>query len=137
MVAMNVISQLIGVIVKLSTIFKIHKYKGIHDMHHFIPMAMEVHGTFNHDMDRFIKECAHLFHDRRLGGHLSWSFYTHFFMQYVSIALQHALTFVIERKITLLGDACSRPPIIIQSHDLHLGNIRGAMGEIVSYHERD
>jgi len=32
--------------------------------HHFIPMAMEVHDTFRHDMDRFIKECAHLSHTR-------------------------------------------------------------------------
>jgi hypothetical protein len=52
MVAMNVISQPIGAIVKLSTIVKIRKYKGIHDRHHFIPMAMEVHGTFEHFHDR-------------------------------------------------------------------------------------
>jgi hypothetical protein len=133
MVAM---SQPIGVVVKLSTIVKIRKYKGIHDKHHFIPMAMEVHGTFEHDMDRFIKECAHLFHDRRSGGHLSWFFGIQFFMQCVSIALQCDLTFVIKKKITLVGDACFRP-IIIRSQDLHLGYIKGAMGEIVSYHEKD
>jgi hypothetical protein len=40
-------------------------------------------------------------------------------------------------KITLTGGACSKPPIIIRFHNLHVGNIRGAMGEIISYHERD
>ncbi len=34
----------------------------------------------------------------------------------------------------LAGDACSRPPISIRSHDVHVG---GAMGEITSYHERN
>jgi hypothetical protein len=37
----------------------------------------------------------------------------------------------------LASDACSRPPITIRFHDLHVGNIRKAMGEIASYHERD
>ncbi len=31
--------------------------------HHFIQMAMEVYDTFVHDMDRFIKEHACLFHN--------------------------------------------------------------------------
>jgi hypothetical protein len=44
---------------------------------------------------------------------------------------------VVERKIALARDACSRPPIIIRSHDLHANDIRRAMGEITSYHERD
>jgi hypothetical protein len=65
------------------------------------------------------------------------SFCIQSFRQHVSIAFQHALTSIIERKITLVGDACSRPPIIIRFHDLHAGNIRGAVGEITSYHERD
>jgi hypothetical protein len=72
-----------------------------------------------------------------LGGHLSLSFCIQFFKQRVSIALQCALTFAIERKIMLVGDACSRPPITIKFHDLHAGDIRGAMGEIISYHEKD
>jgi len=42
-VAINVISQPIGAIAKLNAIAKIHKYRGLHDKHHFIPMAMEVH----------------------------------------------------------------------------------------------
>jgi len=42
-VAINVISQPIGAIAKLNVIAKIHKYRGLHDKHHFIPMAMEVH----------------------------------------------------------------------------------------------
>jgi hypothetical protein len=37
----------------------------------------------------------------------------------------------------LASDACSRPPIVIKFHDLHASDIRGAMGEIASYHERD
>jgi hypothetical protein len=41
--ATSVINQPIGAIVELSAIAKIHKYKGLHDKHHFIPMAMEVH----------------------------------------------------------------------------------------------
>ncbi len=37
----------------------------------------------------------------------------------------------------LAGDACSRPPITIRSHYLHVGDIRRAVGEIISYHKRD
>jgi hypothetical protein len=47
-----------------SAITKIYKYIGLHEGHHFIPKAMEVHNTAGHDMDHFIKECAHLSHDR-------------------------------------------------------------------------
>jgi hypothetical protein len=32
-------------------------------------MAMEVHGAFRCDMECFIRECAYLFHDRRLKIH--------------------------------------------------------------------
>ncbi len=48
-----------------------------------------------------------------------------------------ALTSIIERKIALEGDAYFRPPITFRSHDLHVGNIRGVVGEITSYCERD
>ncbi len=65
------------------------------------------------------------------------SFCIQFFRQHVSIVLQHVLTFVIKRKIVLEVDACFRPPIIIRSHDLHASNIRGDVGEIASYHEKD
>jgi hypothetical protein len=61
----NVIIQPTSVVAKLNAISKIHKYKKFHEGHHFIPMAMEVHSAPGHDMDHFIKECAHLFHDRR------------------------------------------------------------------------
>jgi hypothetical protein len=61
--ATSVINQLASVAGKFNTIAKIYKYKGIHKGHHFILMAMEVHGALGHDMDRFIKECAHLFYD--------------------------------------------------------------------------
>jgi len=50
--------------VELSAIIKIHKYKGLHEGHHFILMAMEMHNTHGWDMDHFIKECACFFHDR-------------------------------------------------------------------------
>jgi hypothetical protein len=30
-----------------------------------------------------------------------------------------------------------KPPIIIRSHDLHVGDIRNVVGEIASYHEKD
>jgi hypothetical protein len=55
----------------------------------------------------------------------------------VNIALQRALAFVIERKIALVGDVCFRLPIIIKFHDLVIDNIRGVLGEIASYHEKD
>ncbi len=58
MVVSNVISQPISVAVEFNMIAKIHKYKGFHERHHFILMAMEVHGALGHDMDRFITECA-------------------------------------------------------------------------------
>jgi len=81
--ASNVISQLANAIVKLSMIAKICKYKGLYEGHHFILMVMEVHSAFRRafgrDMDCFIKECAHLFHNRGLGGHLSLSFCIQFF----------------------------------------------------------
>jgi hypothetical protein len=119
MLALSVISRPTGATTKLKAITKIHKYKGLHEDHHFILMAMEVHGAPKHDMDCFIKECACLFHNRQLGDHLSLSFCIQFFRQRVSIALQCALAFGIERKIALVGDAC-RPPITIRSHYLRM-----------------
>jgi hypothetical protein len=74
MVAMNVISQLASVIVKPNTIAKICKYRGFHEGHHIISMAMEVHNTLRCDMDHFIRECACLFHDKGSKGHLSLFF---------------------------------------------------------------
>ncbi len=136
-VASSVINQPIGAIVELSAIDKIRKYRGFHEGHHFILMAMEVHNAPKCDMDRFIKEYAYLFHDRQLGGHLSLSFYIQFFRKRVNITFQHVLAFTIKRKIVLVGDACSRPPNIIKFHDLHVGDIRGVVGEIAYYHEKD
>jgi hypothetical protein len=37
-----------------------------------------------------------------------------------------------ERKIVLVGNACSRSPITIRYHDLHVEDIKKAMGEIPS-----
>jgi hypothetical protein len=42
-----------------------------------------------------------------------------------------------ERKIALVEDVCSKPPITIKCHDLHVGHIKKIVGEITSYHERD
>jgi len=48
--------------VKLNTIAKICNYRGLQEGHHFIPMAMEVHGVPQRDMNHFIREFVHLFH---------------------------------------------------------------------------
>jgi hypothetical protein len=85
--ALNVISQPTSAIAKLSVIVKIRKYKGFHEGHHFILLAMEVHNTHGCDMDRFIKECVRLFHNRQSRGYLSLYFCIQFFRQCVSIAL--------------------------------------------------
>ncbi len=87
--ALNVIDQLAIVVVELNAIVKICKYKGLHEGHHFSSMAMEVHDALRRDMDCFIRECAYIFHDRRLRGHLSLSFCIQFFKQtcqYYSLA---------------------------------------------------
>jgi len=86
-VALNVIDQLAIVVVEFNAITKICKYKGLHEGHHFISMAMEVHDARWCDMDRFIREYAYLFHNRRSKGHLSLSFCIQFFKQRVSITL--------------------------------------------------
>jgi hypothetical protein len=86
-VALNVISWPSNAVVKLNAIVKICKYKGFHEGHHFIPMAMEVHDAFEHDIHCFIRECAHLFHDRQSRDHLSLSFCIQFFKQHVNIVL--------------------------------------------------
>jgi len=83
--ALSVISPPVGAIAEPSTIVKIHKYRGLQEGHHFISTAMEVHGTPERDMDRFIREFVHLFHDRRSKGHLCLSFCIQFFKQHVSI----------------------------------------------------
>jgi hypothetical protein len=76
---LNVNNRPTCVVAKFNTIVKICKYKGLHERHHFIPMTMEVHNAPECGMDRFIKECACLFHNKRSGGHLSLSFYNQFF----------------------------------------------------------
>jgi hypothetical protein len=58
------IIQSTSVITKLNVIAKICKYKSIHERHHFISMAMEVHCALKGDMNHFIRECVRLFHDR-------------------------------------------------------------------------
>jgi hypothetical protein len=119
-VASSAINQPTSANVKLYTVAKIPKYRRFQKGHLFIPMAMEVHGAPRCDMDRFIKKCVCLFHDRQSGGHLSLYFCIQFFKQHVNIVLQCALAFAIERKIALANDACSKPPTIIKSHNLHV-----------------
>ncbi len=121
--ALNVISRPTNVIMKLSAIIKIHKCIGFHEKQHFILMAMEVHGAPRRDMDRFIRECAHLFFT--IGDRKTIFFCIQFFKQCVSIAFLCALAFAIKTKIALPSDGCFRPPIIIKFHDLHTSNIRG------------
>jgi len=58
MVVLSVISWPIGVAMELNTITKIHKFKGLQQGHHFISMAMKVHNTRGHEMDRFIKKSS-------------------------------------------------------------------------------
>jgi hypothetical protein len=74
MVALNVISRPTNSIAKINIIVKIHKYRGLHKGHHFIMMAMEVHGTLEHDVYCFIKEYVCFFHDRQSQSYLSLSF---------------------------------------------------------------
>ncbi len=88
MMATNVINWSTSAVVELNAITKIHKFKGLHEGHHFIQMDMEVHGTPKHDMHYFTRECVRFFHDRRLGDHLSLSICTQFFKHCVSIAFQ-------------------------------------------------
>jgi hypothetical protein len=83
--ALSVISRSIGVNAKLNTIIKIHKYRRLHEGHHFIPMAIEVHNALGCNMDRFIKECAWLFYNRQSKNYLSLSFSIQFFRQHVNI----------------------------------------------------
>jgi chemotaxis signal transduction protein len=63
-VTSSAISQAESVAMKFNAIAKIYKYRRLHERHHFIPMAMGVHNARGHDMDRFIKECVCLFHNR-------------------------------------------------------------------------
>ncbi len=84
--ASSVIIRLIGVPTKLNVVAKIRKYRRLHKGHHFIPMAMEVHSALEYDMDHFIKDYAHLFHDKQSRGHLSLSFCIQFFKHCVNIA---------------------------------------------------
>jgi hypothetical protein len=81
---------------------------------------MEVHNTLEHDMDCFIKECAHLFHERSF----ILFFCIQLFKHRVNIAFQHALASTTEKKTALTGDVCSRPPITTRFHDLHAKDIR-------------
>jgi hypothetical protein len=64
MLASNVNSQPTNVVAKFGAIVKIRKYRELHEGHHFISMAMEVHDALGHDMDCFIRECARLFYDK-------------------------------------------------------------------------
>jgi hypothetical protein len=62
-VALSVVNQPTCAIIEFSAIVTIHKYGRLYERHHFISTAMEVHGTPKCDMDRFIRECVHLFHN--------------------------------------------------------------------------
>jgi hypothetical protein len=70
-VTSNVISQPVSATMELNAIIKICMYRGLHEGHHFISIAMEVHDTLGQDTDRFIRECTSLFHYRQSRGQLS------------------------------------------------------------------
>ncbi len=133
---MNVISQQVGATLEFNTIAKVCKYKRLHERHHFILMVMEVHGKPRCDMECFIRERLFfsMINDREVICFCLFAF--EFFKQHVNIVLQHVLAFAIEMNIALVGDTCSRPPITVRSHDLHVSDIIGVMGEITSYHKR-
>jgi hypothetical protein len=46
------------------------------------------------------------------------------FRQHVNIVLQGALASTIKKKIALVGDAYSRPPITIKFHNLHAETLK-------------
>jgi hypothetical protein len=54
--ALSVINRPIGAAMELNAIAKICKYKRFHENHHFILMAMEVHGALGQNMDCYNKE---------------------------------------------------------------------------------
>ncbi len=60
--ALSVINRPIGAAMEFNAIVKICKYKRLHERHHFILMAMEVHSALGHNMDCYNKEV--------------WSFFT-------------------------------------------------------------
>jgi hypothetical protein len=99
-------------------------------------MVMEVHHVCGCDMNCFIRECVYFFQNKCSKGYLFLFFYIHFF-RHVNIVFQRVLAFDIERKITSVRNAYSRPPITIRSHDLHPCDIREVVSEITSYHKRD
>jgi hypothetical protein len=134
-ITISVISQPTSVNAKLKTIVKICKYRWFCERQHYILMVTKVHSASGHDMDHFIRECARHFHDKQARGHLS--FCIQFFKQCVSIAFQRALAFTIKRRIALVGNAWSKPLIASKFHDLHASNIKGVVGEIASYHNKD
>jgi len=98
-------------------------------------MAMKVHDALRRDMDRFIKVCAHLFHDKQLGGHLSLSFCIQFLKQRVNIIFQHVLNCTIERKIALVVTIVVNLPSLLDFMICMHVTLRGAIDEITSYHE--
>jgi hypothetical protein len=65
-IASNLISWPLDTVVELNIIIKIRKYKWLHEGHHFILTAMEVHDAPMCDMDHFIKECVRFFHDQEV-----------------------------------------------------------------------
>jgi len=98
--AMNVINQPKNVVAKFNAIAKIHKYRRIHERHHFISMAMEVHGALWHDVNHFIKECACLFHNRESKEIIYFCFLKFNFLKNILILFFSMFNLYIERKIS-------------------------------------
>jgi hypothetical protein len=133
MVVTSVINQPTCVVPKLNTIAKIRKYKRLHVRHHFFqwPWRSPTHLGLIWIVSSKSVLVFSMIND------VSLFFCIQFFRLHNNIAFQCALTFAIERLIVLAGYACSRPPIIIKFHNLHVGDIKGFKGEVTSYHEKD
>jgi hypothetical protein len=63
-------------------------------------------------------------------------YFLFFAFRHLNIAFLRVSTFDIERKITSLGNAYSKPPITIESHDLRTCDITEVVSEIASYHKK-
>ncbi len=91
--------------------------------YHFILMAMEVHNMFRHDMDCFIRECVHLFHDKQSRGYLSLSLLHLIFQAMCQYCFSACFNLCYRKKDCIGGRYFSKPPMTIRSHDLYESNI--------------
>ncbi len=137
MVATNVINWLIGVIAKFNAIVKICKYRKFHERHHFIPMAMEMHDTPECDKDHFIKECVHLSHDRWSRSHLSFFFAFSFSSRMLVLFFNMIWPLLYKERLLWWEMFFLDLLLLLNLMILLVGDIRGAVDEMVPYHKKD